>query len=125
MNHYVEIKTVAHGQPRAYADNEYIQELVFTRDDGRDPDYIKKHKLPKIVPNYVDREKALAIARAYCPYVEVGSEGDNWAARHLVDFEMMPATMHQMSSPGWSGPLTPAPGKSDKWKIHVRSTFTD
>lgn len=125
MSEYLEVKTLAHGQPRPYADSDYIMEFIFTRDDSRLTEFLKKNNLPKIVPRYIPGDIALMIARAYCPYVDKGSEEDNWAQRHLVSFDRLEPTPHQMTSPGWSGTLTVNPKTSDRWRIHVRAAFTD
>lgn len=120
-NHsYIDIEVLQHGQPRPYADHEYVQVVTFNRDDWHTKEWLVKNNMPLIIPDYVSEHVALTVARLYCPYTELGAPDYNPYARHLVSFEALPPTHHGNPSVGM-----PTDGSSDRWKIHVRAAFTD
>lgn len=119
MKTLIVVDSLQSGQPRPYADSEYISEITFKREDGRVKEWLDKNNLPHIVPCYVDEEKALAVARIFCPYVEKSDPKANWASRFLISFEMLDPT------PPAKETFRVNTGFSDRWKIHVRSAFTD
>jgi hypothetical protein len=116
---YIEVENLQSGQPRPYADHEFVDVLTFTRDDGRRPEWLDKNGLPQIVPYYVDQHFAFAIAKQFCSFVEKGDPNANWASRFLVSFDRLPPTPPSQSD------FQVREDSSDKWKIHVRSLFTD
>ena len=111
----VTCKTIAHGQPRPYADHEYINELIFSQDD-----YHTNVPPGTQVPWYVDREQALKFARLFCPYIETDDPDYNWASRILIAFDRIEPTPHGNPTLGFV-----RDDCSDKWRIHVRAAFTD
>lgn len=121
-NSYIRIETIQHGQSHPYGDHDYIKELTFQVDDW----HVPPRKDKPIVPDYVSREKALTIARLYCPYdYDDVLNPDPWA-RYLVSFERLEPTPYIIGE-GTSRAevLVPAPERSDRWRIHVRERFTD
>ena len=122
---YIEIKTISHGQPRPYADHEYVQILEFRQDDPRTEEFLERNRLPKIRPMYVHREIALATARIYCPYVEKEDPSYNWASRTLLAFVRLDPTPDVEYLPGQARATAPSQDHSDRWRIHVRQAFTD
>lgn len=126
MKTYVEIDHVQGGQPRPYADHEYVHVLTFTQDDGRRKDYLEANGLPLVRPLYVDEAKAHAIARIFCPYLDRTDPEANWASRFLVSFEKYDPTPYLVGEgTAYVETLLPGEGRSDRWKIHVRAAFTD
>lgn len=117
---YIKIETIQSGQPEPYADHEYVEEISFTRDDYRDKEWLKKQGYVLIVPDYRHRKFALSVARLFCPWTEPGDVDYDWASRHFVSFERLEPTPRENPS---IGDVTP--DFSDRWRIHVRSTFTD
>lgn len=98
-----------HGQQGAYSDHEYVYDFYFTQgDEGR------------IRPWFPHRETAMAFARAACPWVDKDDPKYNWASRTLISFDRLDPTPHGNQT---LGPVTE--GHSDKWRIHVRSAYTD
>lgn len=118
MSRYVEIQSIRHGQPRPYADHEFVSRFIFTRDDYRVKEWLTKADLPTIVPDYVTREFAHQLARMYCPYKDSTDPKFNWASPQLVTFMRIK-------------PTPPAEGlevdeeSSDRWEIHIREAYTD
>jgi hypothetical protein len=115
VKRFIEIQTLMSGQPRPYADHDYISEFTFTTEDGRTPEYLEKNNLPIIVPNYVTRNHALAIARLYVPFVDDDDPKRDWASRRLVYFEGLKT----------GSPPSRDPNMFHRWRIHVRAAYTD
>lgn len=105
-----------HGQPTAYADHEYVQELVFTQTDWR----INAGPDDLMVPWYVSKDVAMSYAKIVCPWVEKNDPKFSWASRTLVSFSMFPPNPIKSAT---IGPV--AEGHSDRWKVHVRAAYTD
>lgn len=119
MKIFIEVDVQQSGQPRPYADSEFVQVITFKMEDGRVKEWLDKNNQPYIIPHYVSEEKALAVARIFCPYVEKSDPKANWASRFLVSFQMLDP------SPPAKDTFGVTKGFSDRWKIHVRSAFTD
>lgn len=116
----IHVETKKYGQPRPYANHEYLDVLTFTRSDERTTAFLEKNNLPRMIPWYVDRESALKFARTACPYLEPGDKGFNWAAKKLKYFLRLEPTPHGNPT---LGPVSD--NCSDKWEIFVESDFTD
>lgn len=117
---YIEIEVLQSGQPRPYADHEYVEVITFTTDDWHTQEWLVENGRPLVRPMYVREEFALTVARLYCPYQDLGAPDYDQYARHLISFEAMEPTPHGNPSLG-----AVKEGYSDKWKIHVRAAFTD
>lgn len=114
---YVTDECHQHGQPRPYADHEYVHIIIFTQDEWRLRPKEEKDQPRPIRPWYPDEPTALAYARLFCPFKDTPSHPYE---RILVSFERLEPTPHGNPT---LGPLPP--DHSDRWKIHVRAMFTD
>lgn len=113
-SYYIRIETIAHVQPRPYADHEYIEELTFSQDDWH-TDAAEARR-----PWYPPREFAIEIARVHCPWVDKDDPRYDWASRTFVAFERLEPSPRGNSA---LGPVSE--NHSDRWRIHVRSAYTD
>ena len=117
-NHYIKDECLQHGQPQAYADHEYIHVITFTQDDWHTPKPGEPAR--PIIPWYTDETTAFGIARILVPYMDKDDPNANWASRFLVSFDRLTPTPHGNPT---LGPVHE--DSSDRWRIHVRSVFTD
>lgn len=117
---YVTDECHQHGQPRPYADHEFVHIITFTQDDWKVRPETEKDQPRPIRSWYPDSVTALEFARLFCPFKNRDDPTANWADRFLVSFERLEPTPHDNPT---IGPVSS--DRSDRWKIHVRSAFTD